>query len=111
MNNSRSLALAVCVTALLASGAALAEGDAEAGKVKTIPCLGCHGIPGYDNVYPRYKVPKLAGQHTAYIIAALNAYKTGQRDHKTMVAQATSLSDQDMQDIAAYLATIATGGK
>ena len=111
MNNPRSFALAACMAGLLASGPANADGDAEAGKVKAIPCMGCHGIPGYANVYPSFKVPKLAGQHTAYIVAALNAYKTGQRGHKTMIAQASTLSDQDMQDIAAYFASIASGGK
>jgi len=101
----------MCVATLLACGSARAEGNAEAGKTKASSCLGCHGIPGYDNVYPSFKVPKLGGQHSAYIVAALNAYKTGQRGHKTMVAQASSLSDQDMQDIAAYFASIASGGK
>ena len=79
-------------------------GDAAAGQVKAIPCMGCHGIPGYNNVYPTYKVPKVGGQHADYIVAALRAYKLGQRGHKTMQAQAASLSDQDMQDIAAYFA-------
>ena len=110
MTNSRSTAFAICAATLLACGTAHADGNAEAGKSKAISCLGCHGIPGYDNVYPSFKVPKLAGQHSAYIVAALNAYKTGQREHKTMVAQASSLSDQDMQDIAAYFASIASGG-
>lgn len=77
-------------------------GNPEAGQVKAIPCMGCHGIPGYYNVYPTYHVPKVGGQHAAYIVTALRAYKSGERDHRTMVAQATSLSEQDMADIAAY---------
>jgi cytochrome c553 len=48
----------------------------------------------------------LSGQHSEYIVAALKAYKSGQRKHKTMVAQAASLSEQDMLDIAAYFAAI-----
>jgi cytochrome c553 len=48
-------------------------------------------------------VPKLGGQHPEYIIAALQAYKKGERKHPTMTAQASSLSDQDMADIAAYI--------
>ena len=111
MKNARSLALAVCAGALLASGSAFADGDAEAGRVKALPCMGCHGIEGYFNVYPSYHVPKLGGQHSDYIVAALTAYKTGQRGHKTMGAQASSLSDQDMKDIAAYFATTAAGGQ
>src|SRR5260221_9799884 len=82
---------------------ALAAGDAEAGRVKANTCMGCHGIPNYNNVYPTYRVPKLGGQSEGLIVAALKAYKSGERPHKTMPAQAASLSDQDMADIAAYL--------
>lgn len=84
---------------------AAAAGDAAAGQVKALPCMGCHGIPGYSNVYPTYHVPKVGGQHPEYIVAALKAYKAGQRAHKTMRAQAATLSEQDMLDIAAYFAS------
>lgn len=87
------------------SGPALAQ-DAEAGKLKADTCLGCHGIPGYTNVYPTYHVPKLGGQHADYIVAALQAYKTGQRDHDTMHAQVEALSDKDMADIGAYFESL-----
>ncbi|MEN8130226.1 MAG: cytochrome c [Pseudomonadota bacterium] len=80
-----------------------AAGNVEAGKPMAQTCLGCHGVPSYTNVYPTYHVPKLGGQHPDYIVAALKAYKKGERDHGTMRAQAASLSDQDMADIAAYL--------
>ncbi len=96
------LLYAVCVGWTLTASAA---GDAEAGKVKAIPCMGCHGIPGYFNVYPTYHVPRVGGQHAAYIVEALKAYKSGARNHKTMGAQAASLSDQDMADIAVYFET------
>ena len=109
MRNARSLALAVCAGALLATGSAMADGDAEAGRVKALPCMGCHGIEGYFNVYPSYHVPKLAGQHSDYLVAALMAYKSGQRGHKTMVAQAATLTDQDMKDIAAYFSAASQG--
>ena len=85
-------------------GVALAAGNVEAGADKARTCLGCHGVPSYTNAYPTYKVPKLGGQHAQYMVAALQAYKTGQRTHATMEAQAASLSDQDMEDIAAYFA-------
>ena len=93
----------IALTAALACGTASAEGDAAAGKVKAYTCYGCHGIVNYTNVYPSYHVPKLGGQHPEYIVAALKAYKSGDRPHSTMHAQAASLSDQDMADIAAYL--------
>ncbi len=93
----------IALTAALTCTAANAEGDAAAGKVKAYTCYGCHGIVNYTNVYPSYHVPKLGGQYPEYIVAALKAYKSGERPHATMHAQAASLSDQDMADIAAYL--------
>jgi cytochrome c553 len=94
--------LATLMTALLAAAGAHAEGDAKAGQVKSIPCMGCHGIPGYSNVYPTYHVPRVGGQHPEYIVAALKAYKAKERSHPTMQAQASSLSEEDMNDIAAF---------
>ena len=93
--------------AALASVAAplLAEGDAAAGKNKTSMCAGCHGIPGFRAAYPEtYQVPMLGGQNPGYIVAALKAYKAGERSHPTMKAIASSLSEQDMADLAAYYA-------
>lgn len=83
-----------------------AAGDPEAGRYKAQTCLGCHGVSGYENVYPTYKVPKLGGQHAEYLVSALKAYAAGKRDHATMRAQARALSEQDMQDIAAYFASM-----
>ena len=91
------IACAVCI------GAQANGGNPDAGRVKFQTCLGCHGIPGYKNTYPTYTVPRVGGQHPEYIVAALKAYKNGERSHKTMVAQAASLSEEDMADIAAYL--------
>jgi len=86
---------------------AYAEGDAAAGKELTYTCLGCHGIEGYRNAYPSYRVPKLGGQKAAYLEIALRGYRDGARKHPTMVAQATSLTDQQIADVSAYLASIA----
>ncbi len=80
-----------------------AEGDAALGKKKFYTCYGCHGIESYKNAYPDYNVPKLRHQSAEYIAAALQEYKSGERPHATMHAQAASLSAQDMADIAAYL--------
>ena len=79
-------------------------GDADAAhRNKTAMCLGCHGIPGYRTAFPSvYHVPKIAGQQPAYIVAALKAYKAGERSHPSMRGIAASLSDQDMADLAAY---------
>lgn len=96
---------ATLMTAMVAATGARAEGDAKAGQVKAIPCMGCHAIPGYSNVYPTYHVPRVGGQHPEYIVAALKAYKTKERSHPTMQAQAASLSEDDMKDIAAFFAS------
>ena len=83
-----------------------AAGDAEQGEIKAYTCTGCHGIPGYKNVYPTYHVPKIGGQNYEYLVIALKEYRDGRRDHKTMDLQAESLSDQDFEDIAAYFASL-----
>ncbi|HET6603715.1 MAG TPA: c-type cytochrome [Xanthomonadaceae bacterium] len=90
-----------------ASLAAAAQGDAEAGRLKVYTCSGCHGIPGYKNVYPHYNVPRIGGQNYDYLVAALTAYRKGERPHPTMQAQAEGYSEQDLKDIATYLAGLA----
>jgi len=87
--------------------AAVAEGDPEAGRMKAETCLGCHASPNAENTYPMYKVPKVGGQHAEYLAAALRAYRDGQRPHMTMQANAADLSDQDIEDISAYFASVA----
>ena len=101
----KALALTSAIGSALCVANVATAGDPEAGKQKAETCLGCHGIPKYVNTYPTYHVPKLGGQHAEYIIAALKAYKQKQRSHETMHANASSLSDEDMADIAAYLAS------
>lgn len=105
---TRSLLLAFLTTAsLLSVGVAHAAGDKATGKTLVYTCAGCHGVPGYENAYPNYRVPRIAGQNEQYIINALHEYKSGGRTHPTMMAQAQSLSDKDIQDIAAYLSSLA----
>jgi cytochrome c553 len=101
MSTARCAVLAAF--ALSFTAGAHAAGDVEAGRVKANTCMGCHGIPNYNNAYPTYRVPRLGGQHPEYIMAALKEYRDGKRPHTTMHAQAMSLSDQDIEDIAAYL--------
>ncbi len=84
----------------------LAAGDIEKGKLTSYTCTGCHGIKYYMNVYPTYHVPRLGGQNEAYIVSALKAYRSGERSHPTMRAQAGSLSDDDIANIAAYFASL-----
>ncbi len=81
-------------------------GDAKAGQSKAEMCIGCHGIPGYQNSFPEvHKVPKISGQSGKYIVSALTAYKKGDRKHPTMRGIGGPLSDQDMADLAAFYST------
>jgi cytochrome c553 len=87
-------------------------GNAAAGSQKTQMCIGCHGIPGWRTAFPEvYKVPKLGGQHEAYLAKALQEYRSGARSHPSMRAIATSLSDKDIADLAAYYAAASTPSK
>ena len=80
-------------------------GNAALGAKKVYQCQGCHGIADWKTAFPEvYRVPKLGGQKASYIVAALKAYKTGERDFPTMRAMVEPLSDADMADIAAYYA-------
>ena len=82
-------------------------GSAEKGAQKVAMCQGCHGIPGWRTAFPEvYRVPKIAGQHPLYLVKALQDYKSGARTHPSMRAIAASLSDSDMNDIAAYYAQV-----
>jgi cytochrome c553 len=94
-------------TALFATASAHAAGDKAAGRKLIYTCAGCHGVPGYSNAYPQYPVPKIAGQNEQYIVNALHGYQSGERTHPTMGAQAQSLSDTDIQNVAAYLSSLA----
>jgi cytochrome c553 len=97
--------VSLTVAAVLVAGAPAvqAEDGAPTGAQLFETCRGCHGIPGYKNNYPTYKVPMLGGQSEQYIVDALTAYRNGARAHETMQAQAHALSPEDMQRIAAYL--------
>lgn len=103
------LALAAFALPASAQQPAAAKGDAAAGQLKVYTCTGCHGIPGYKNVYPHYHVPKIVGQNYDYIVAALTEYQKGERKHPTMRAQAESFTAQDIADIATYLSTHKVG--
>jgi cytochrome c553 len=100
--------ITAALVAVLHAAAAPAQapaGDATRGAQKVAMCQGCHGIEGWRTACPEvYRVPRIAGQHPAYLVSALRAYKSGERSHASMRAIAASLSDQDMADLAAYYA-------
>jgi cytochrome c553 len=75
----------------------------QKGEPNVAMCTGCHGIPGYKTAFPSvYHVPLIGGQQPAYIVAALKAYKSGERSHPSMRGIAASLSEEDMKKYADY---------
>ena len=108
ITNTKPVAIVAAIllaTAFFARPAA-ADADLEAGKNLGYSCLGCHGIEGYRNAYPSYRVPMLGGQKATYIEIALRGYRDGTREHPTMTGQASSLSDADIVNVSAYLASM-----
>lgn len=87
--------LALAISAVVQA----AEGDASAGKTKSVTCAACHGADG-NSVNPIW--PKLAGQHPSYMAKQIMDFKKGERKDPTMTAMAAPLSDQDIADLAAY---------
>jgi len=99
--------LTVAVAAMTLAGTVNAQvkGDIKAAESKVAMCIGCHAIPGYRSSFPEiYTVPVIGGQNAEYIVAALQAYKKGERKHPTMRGIAGSLTDQDMANLAVYYA-------
>jgi cytochrome c553 len=106
MNKFVIIAAALGVLALV--GNADADGNAAAGKQKAAACAACHGADG-NSVSPQF--PKLAGQNASYIVQELQRFKSGERPNPIMAGMAASLSEQDMQNLAAWFSsqTVKTG--
>jgi cytochrome c553 len=100
------VAAATLCAAALTTHAQGITGDVQAGQRKAEMCIGCHGIPGYQNSFPEiHKVPMISGQTAQYIVASLAAYKKGDRKHPSMRGIAGSLTEQDMADLGAFYAS------
>ncbi|MBS3910250.1 MAG: cytochrome c4 [Hydrogenophaga sp.] len=103
------VAAATLSAAALSAHAQGVTGDIQAGQKKAEMCIGCHGIPGYQNSFPEiHKVPMISGQTAQYIVASLVAYKKGDRRHPSMRGIAGSLNEQDMADLGAFYASHAS---
>ncbi|NIC43123.1 cytochrome c [Aquabacterium sp. A08] len=97
--------VASATLALSFGATAQVTGDVKAGESKAAMCIGCHGIPGYQNSFPEiHKVPKISGQSDKFIAASLVAYQKGERKHPSMRGIAGSLTEQDIADLAAFYA-------
>jgi cytochrome c553 len=95
----------IVAAAVLVSGIAQADDNKITVENRIAQCQGCHGIADWKTAFPEvYRVPKLGGQNANYIVAALKAYKSGERDFPTMRAIAGPLTDPEMQELAKYYA-------
>jgi len=97
------LMTAVALSLVASFGTAVA-GDAAAGKAKFAVCSGCHGPTGAGNDALGY--PKLSGLEAGYVAEQLRAFKSGARDNATMKAMTAGLTDADMDNLGAYVATL-----
>jgi len=96
--------LVTLVWALLTGSSAMAAGDAAAGESQAAPCSACHGADGATGLDPSY--PNLAGQNERYLTRQLQMIRDGQRDIALMTGQLTGKSDQDLENLAAYYASL-----
>jgi cytochrome c553 len=99
------LATIIILLASTITGPALAAGDPETGKEKSANCVACHGADG-NSVNPEW--PKLAGQNEKYLAKQLGYFQHGERENSTMSGMAADLSEQDIDDVAAYYASQTT---
>ncbi|HLR17197.1 MAG TPA: c-type cytochrome [Alcanivoracaceae bacterium] len=98
----KSLRLAALLIAGLFASNAIAAGNIEAGKTKSATCAACHSVDGNS---PSSAFPKIAGQGAPYMVKQLKDYKAGVREDATMFGMTAALSEQDMEDLAAYFAS------
>jgi cytochrome c553 len=97
------LASGVMLLGMTAASLAYAAGDVAAGQTKaSTVCVACHGLDG-NSVNPEW--PSLAGQHEKYIVKQIKAFRAGERSNALMSPIAMTLTDQDIEDVAAYFAT------
>ena len=100
---THALTLMLALAGVFSVSQAQAQQQVKPADQLVSQCIGCHGIPGYQSSFPEvHKVPMISGQSAKYIAAALNAYKKGDRKHPTMRGIATSMTDQDIEAVAAY---------
>ena len=81
---------------------AIIAADSEAGKTKSALCAGCHGADGNS---PNGVWPILAGQHASYLVKQMKNFKSAERTDPIMQGMVAALSEEDMQNIAAYFAS------
>ena len=100
----KNFVIAATTFALIGGFGTAMAGDAAAGKAKFAVCAGCHGPTGAGNEALKY--PKLSGLEAGFVKQQLAAFKSGARDNATMKAMTAGLNDADMDNLAAYIATL-----
>lgn len=88
---------------VVVGSAAAVAGDPAAGKSKSSLCASCHGAEG---ISPNDLWPNLAGQKEGYLAKQIADFKNGKRNDPMMAPMVASLSDQDIEDLAAYYASL-----
>jgi cytochrome c553 len=105
--NSKAAQLAVCLFTsgflLTANTSVSAAGDVKAGRANALMCQACHGLDGLSKTPD---APNIAGQTEPYLVTQLQAFKSGARKNDAMSVVAPSLSDKDIEDLAAYFSAI-----
>jgi cytochrome c553 len=96
-----------CVFLLTTAGYILA-GDAEAGKAKASTCSACHGDKGISGMS---ETPNLAGQQEQYLVNAMKSYRDSTRNNEIMKPMMESMSDEDIDNLAAYYSSLNCTGK
>lgn len=92
-----------CVLVLTAIGGGCSRGDAAVGEARAVTCMGCHGDPVRATAP---NIPRIAGQSQIYLTKQLRDYRNGRRSDPTMTPMATSLDDQQINDLAAYFSSL-----
>jgi cytochrome c553 len=97
-----TLATVAAIASIGVVSAAHAAGDVQAGKVLSAACVACHGANGQGMA----QHPALANKKADQLVQALKDFKSGKRDNVFMKGMASSLSDQDIENVAAYYASL-----
>ncbi len=97
-----TLAVIAAISSIGIDSPALAAGNIQAGKVLSVACAACRGANG--QAMAQY--PALAGKNADQFVQALKDFKSGKRDNVFMKGMASSLSDQDIENVAAYYASL-----
>jgi len=97
------IAIGMCAIGAITVVSPARAGDVEQGKAQSASCVACHGVKG---ISPNPQWPNLAGQQEQYLVLSLKAYRDGDRNDPIMAPLAKNLSDEDIENLAAYYASL-----